>query len=91
MRILAYALSAFMGFALVACSSSRSPRCKQICQQESKCIRELGRVDMHFDEAECIAACTVLDRDGEGRRIVDEHAQCVSSAAGECSTLLRCR
>lgn len=75
---------------LAACSSSRSPRCKQICQRESQCIREVRRMDLHFDEAECISACTVLDRDSEGHRIVDEHARCIS-AAEDCTAVLQCR
>jgi hypothetical protein len=75
---------------LAACSSSRSPRCKQICQRESQCIRELRQVDIHLDEAECISACTALDRDAEGHRIVDEHAQCIGRAA-DCSAVLQCR
>ncbi len=75
---------------LAACSSSRSPRCKEICQRESQCIREIRRLDIQLDEAECISACTVLDRDSEGQRIVDEHAQCIESA-GDCDAVLRCR
>jgi hypothetical protein len=75
---------------LAACSSSRSPRCKDICQRESQCIRELRRLDVHFDEAECISACTVLDRDSEGQRIVGEHAQCIDSAS-DCAGVLQCR
>jgi hypothetical protein len=75
---------------LAACSSSRSPRCKEICQRESQCIREIRRLDIHFDEAECMSACTVLDRDSEGQRIVDEHAQCIGRA-GDCDAVLLCR
>jgi hypothetical protein len=75
---------------LAACSSSRSPRCKEICQRESQCIREIRRLDIQLDEAECISACTVLDRDSAGQRIVDEHAQCIGSAS-DCDAVLRCR
>lgn len=76
--------------ALAACSSTRSPRCKEICQREARCIRELRSTDIPLDEAECISACTVLDRDSEGRRIVDEHAQCIQRA-GTCEAMLACR
>jgi hypothetical protein len=75
---------------LAACSSSRSPRCKEICQRESQCIREIRKIDIHFDEAECISACTVLDRDDEGHRSVDEHAQCLQRAV-TCEAVLQCR
>jgi hypothetical protein len=90
MRPVLCASFAFLLVLLAACPSSRSPRCKQICQRESQCIREQRRLDIHFDEAECIAACTVLDRDGEGRRIVDEHAGCIERA-GACEAVLECR
>ncbi|WP_428262600.1 hypothetical protein [Haliangium sp.] len=73
-----------------ACSSSRSPRCKELCQREARCVREQRRLDMHFDEAECVAACTALDRDNEGRHIVDEHAACVDRAS-DCNAVLGCR
>jgi hypothetical protein len=90
MRPVVCASFAFLLVIVAACSSSRSPRCKEICQRESQCIRELRRLDIHFDEAECIAACTVLDRDSEGRRIVDQHAQCIERA-GQCEAVLQCR
>ena len=90
MRPLFFASLALAIALLAACSSSRSPRCKEICQRESQCIREIRRLDIQLDEAECISACTVLDRDSEGQRIVDEHAQCIG-AAGDCEAVLRCR
>lgn len=83
------ALAALLAM-LVACSSSPGSRCKEICQREARCIRELRPVDIHFDEAECVSACTVLDRDSEGRRIVDEHAECIQRA-GTCEAMLACR
>lgn len=90
MRPVLFASFALALAILAACSSSRSPRCKEICQRESQCIREVRQIDVHFDEAECISACTVLDRDSEGKRIVDEHAQCIGRAS-ECEAVLQCR
>lgn len=74
-----------------SCTSSRSPRCKVICQQEAGCIHELRELDIDFDEAECIAACTALDRDSEGKQLVEQHEQCVNSAGSNCEAMLQCR
>ncbi len=90
MRTALYALAALCSLTVSACSSSQSPRCQELCQQEARCVRELRPVEFPFDEAECIAACTVLDRDPQGRRIVDEHTTCVN-AASSCEGILQCR
>ena len=76
---------------LLSCTSSRSPRCKVICQQEAECIRELRQLDIDFDAAECIAACTALDRDSEGKQLVAQHEECVNQAGNDCEAMLQCR
>lgn len=73
-----------------ACTSSRSPRCKEICQREARCVRELRELDINFDEAECVAACAALDRDSEGKQLVAQHEQCVNQAV-DCEAMMRCR
>ena len=71
-----------------ACAAPRSERCRRICEREDHCTR--GQDDYKFDQNECEAACTSLERDERGRVSVDNHEMCVEAAASECSAVLEC-
>jgi hypothetical protein len=72
-----------------ACADAKSPRCKQICDHEARCAGEDEEPRRKFDEAECVEACTLLERDAQGRKLVDRHAACVEAAA-TCDDVAAC-
>ena len=76
-------------FAITACPASQSSRCKKLCQRQIECIESLARDYVRIDKHECTSACTVLERDSEGKKRVDEFAACVDNAAN-CEALLNC-
>jgi hypothetical protein len=94
-RIASAALAAALAAAgaLAACSAPRSQRCRDICTREARCAEEQdeGAKGQTFDEGECVAACTALERDTEGRARVDEHDTCVKKAGLDCPALLNCK
>jgi hypothetical protein len=81
--------SALLVAALAACPAPQSSRCKEICQEQARCIEELGRTDIRIDQNECTSTCTALERDVEGKKRVDAHAACVEKAS-DCDAKLAC-
>ena len=77
--------------ALVGCPSSQSSRCKKLCQSQIECVEKLARDDVRIDETECTSACNALERDSDGKKLVDDFATCIASAAGDCEQILACR
>jgi hypothetical protein len=84
---------------LAGCTSERSsPECKEVCRKQARCIEEQrteaaaepAAEQDKFDQNECIAACTSLQRDGEGRKLVTHHVACVDRAKDDCEALLAC-
>jgi hypothetical protein len=78
-----------------ACGSESDTRCKTVCEVEARCVEESPDGDQpKFDPGECTAACRALDRDKEGKTLVDDHVQCVndSMVAGrpDCAKVLAC-
>jgi hypothetical protein len=97
-RIVALVLA--VAVAVAACSAPRSARCKKVCEVYDDCTEstEIGAVArdeldraVKFDETECVAACAALDRDAEGRLLVDQHIACVERAGTDCKQVLACR
>lgn len=43
-----------------------------------------------FDTNECVAACTALERDTQGKKLVQKHMTC-ARAAKDCTALLACQ
>ena len=74
---------------LSACPASQSSRCKDICTELVTCIETRGRTDVAIDENECTSTCTALERDSEGKKRVDAHAECVRKAS-TCEAKLAC-
>jgi len=74
---------------LAACSSSPSKRCQDVCQREAYCTEELRDPNLKIDADECTSVCTALERDNEGKKIVDQHIEC-AKAASDCRSLLAC-
>jgi hypothetical protein len=84
---------------LAGCTSERSsPECKEVCRKQARCIEEQrteaaaepAAEQDKFDQSECIAACTSLQRDREGRKLVAHHVACVDRARDNCEALLAC-
>jgi len=81
-----------------ACTSERSsPECKEVCRKQARCVDQKGEAAQpaaieqnKFDQSECIAACTSLQRDSEGRKLVARHVECVTKAKEDCPALLAC-
>lgn len=75
-----------------ACTQPNSTRCKQICAQEAECLETQGprEGESAFDEGDCVAACSDLERDSEGRGVVERHADCTTKAANNCAAILAC-
>lgn len=75
---------------VIGCPAPQSSRCKDVCRRMVMCIEALDRQDIAIDENECTATCTTLERDVEGKKRVEEHAQCVDKADNDCEALLAC-
>lgn len=85
---------------LVGCASERaSTECKEVCRKQAQCVDqkreaasdgEAGSDQNKFDQSECIAACTALLRDEQGKKLVEQHVGCVDRAANDCAALLAC-
>ena len=76
--------------ALSACTEPRSPACRDVCKREAECVEETGS-KMPFDEKECIAACTGLERDATiNAAKVQRHIQCVHGQTS-CTAVLECK
>lgn len=83
-----------------ACTSARSsPECKEVCRKHARCAEDPGEQatggapveQKKFDQSECIADCSMLLRDREGRKMVEQHVACVQRAADNCPVLLECQ
>ena len=96
--LVALVISALL--AAVGCTSARSsPECKEVCRKHARCSEDPGvqasagapAEQKKFDQSECIADCTMLLRDREGRKMVEQHVACVQRAADNCPVLLECQ
>jgi hypothetical protein len=85
--------------ALGGCTSERaSPECKEVCRKQARCVEDQrseaatgpAAEQSKFDQSECIAACTSLQRDREGRKLVAQHLECTERAKDACPALLAC-
>lgn len=97
-RSLITLLLALCAFAAACTSARSSPECKEVCRKHARCAEDPGvqasarspAEQKKFDQAECIADCTMLLRDREGRKLVEQHVACVQRAADKCSVLMEC-
>jgi hypothetical protein len=97
---LSLALALALAGLVAACTSERaSPECKEVCRKQARCMEEQrgeaatagpAAEQNKFDQSECIAACTSLQRDREGRKLVDQHVACVQRVKDACPALLAC-
>lgn len=96
--LVALVISALL--AALGCTSARSsPECKEVCRKHARCSEDPGvqatagapAEQKKFDQSECIADCTMLLRDREGRKLVEQHVACVQRAADNCPALLECQ
>lgn len=85
--------------ASTGCSSERSsPECKDTCHKQARCVDVKAEAPAvlpageqnKFDQSECIAACSALQRDREGKKLVAQHIDCVNRAENDCATILAC-
>lgn len=76
--------------ALAACAEPRSPRCKRLCAREAECVEAADNTETAFDEGDCVAQCSALERDEQGRGTVERHADCVTAAGTSCTAVLAC-
>ncbi len=84
------ALSLLLALAVLAgCAAPRSQRCREMCRREARCVDTSEETELTFDADECEAACTALERDAEGKRLVDDHATCLGQAES-CEQVLAC-
>ena len=81
---------------VTACATERaSEQCKEVCKREAQCVEQMNEEkkdgpEQKFDQSECIAACAALERDAEGKKLVEKHVACAASAA-DCTALLSCQ
>jgi hypothetical protein len=80
---------ALAAVATLGCAQPRSELCKKSCTAQATCLESSGRKSA-FDEDECVAACSALERDKETAPRVTSHAACVEKAAGDCQAILKC-
>ena len=92
-RLLLLALA--LAPALSGCAADRaSADCKNVCRREAQCVEEAADDkpggDVRFDQSECVAACSALQRDEDGKKLVAEHVACVGKAK-TCDEVLACQ
>ncbi len=75
----------------VACTAPKSEVCRRVCSRESTCVESSSQDEVSFDEAECVAACAVLERDPATRGIVTARDQCVTAAANCAEIRATCK
>ena len=76
-------------FLLVAgCTQPRSKTCVDICARESDCVNAT-KLEIPFDEKECVSACEVLRADERSQAKVEQHKECVMKNT-ECPAVLEC-
>jgi len=95
----------FLAVLAPGCASERSsPECKDVCRKQARCVDKAseaaaaaaastgssGGDQTKFDQSECIAACTSLQRDSEGAKLVEQHRACYAGAGDDCTALLAC-
>ena len=79
--------------ALSACGSNGSEACKDVCKREAECAEKrvaAGDESAKYDQNECTAACVDLERDSQGKELVENHIRCAKQAK-TCAELLECR
>ncbi len=82
--------------ALSGCATDRaSKECKDVCRSEATCMEEAADTpegaDSKFDQSECVAACSALQRDEDGKKLVAQHVACAEKAKDDCAALLACQ
>lgn len=87
-RFLAGALLAVSLVWLAGCPAEQSERCRTLCKELVTCV-EAVETKLVIDENECTTTCTSLERDPEGKALVDEYAACVRSRS-TCEEQLTC-
>lgn len=78
-----------------ACATDRASReCKDVCRREAECVEQAAddkpAADNKFDQSECVAACSALQRDEDGKKLVADHVACVEKAQS-CEAVLDCQ
>ena len=81
---------------LAGCATDRaSKECKEVCRREAQCVEEAAETpegaDSKFDQSECVAACSALQRDPDGKELVATHVACAEKAKDDCAALLDCQ
>ena len=71
------------------CAAQRSERCQQICSRQGECAESDEAKGQNFDQSECVSACAALERDTEGKPIVERHEECMRKAQ-TCDEVLAC-
>lgn len=89
LRASVWAAVALVGLVgLAGCPAEQSERCRQLCKDLVSCVEE-SNTRLVIDGNECTTTCTSLERDPEGKALVDQYAACVRSRQG-CEEQLTC-
>jgi hypothetical protein len=88
-------LAAALAASLNGCAADRaSADCKNVCRREAQCVEEAAdekpAADARFDQSECVAACSALQRDEDGKKLVADHVACVNRSS-ECDAVMKCQ
>lgn len=89
------AAALFLILLLAGCATDRaSADCKNVCRREATCVDEAAEetraADHKFDQSECVAACSALQRDPDGKQLVADHVACAEKA-NDCAALMACQ
>jgi hypothetical protein len=85
-----FTITATLALLLAGCPASSSQRCRDVCRREGRCTETVKRDTAHsFDQNECVAACSALERHPEGKLVVERHLACVHSA-DTCAQVFDC-
>lgn len=87
----AHVLGALVFWLASACTTPQNSRCKELCQRQIECTELEEQKKALIDEHECTSACSALDRDSEGKKLVDSYAACIEAAGKDCRAVLACK
>ena len=63
-----------------ACGGEASDRCRNACDRADECAENVNDPNFKFDKGECTAACSFLEKDKDGEKLVASYVECLKTA-----------
>ena len=83
------ALALVFCLASIGCGDESSPRCRDACERADECAESAQDPNYKFDKGECKAACSFLEKDAKGTKLVKSYVECLKTAT-DCAAVNAC-